>query len=310
MASNPKTVVMAVSLGASVLMLAGKLTAYFLTDSAAIFSDAAESVVHGVATGFAAFSLWLAARPPDTSHPYGHGRIAYLSAGFEGGLVLAASVAVIYSGIDAFLHERALRQLGVGLTICGALALVNLALGVSLVLVGKSHASIILIANGRHVLSDMWTTVAAILGVGLVLLTGEPWLDPLTALVIGLFILYSGMQIIRSSIRGLMDEASSELSAKLVGVLDRAVEERVISEYHQLRFRKVNDEIWVEVHVLVPGEFSVSEAHARVDRVENAIRHRFEGQPVRITSHVEPADHESAHPEGHPEIADPFSRGS
>ena len=309
MAWDPKTTVMAVSLGASVLMLAGKLTAYFLTSSAAILSDAAESVVHGVATGFAAFSLWFAARPADASHPYGHGRIAYLSAGFEGGLVLAASVAVMYSGIDAFLHERELRNLGVGLIISGVLALVNLVLGVSLVLIGKSHGSIILTANGRHVLSDMWTTLAAIVGLGLVLLTGQRWFDPAAAIVIGLVILSSGVRIIRESIRGLMDEAPADVSGRLVQVLDAAVGDGLICAYHQLRFRRVNDELWVEAHVLVPGELSVSEAHHQVDRVEDAIRARFATEAVRITSHIEPADHESAHPSGHPEIADPFSPG-
>ncbi|MGB0714781.1 MAG: cation diffusion facilitator family transporter, partial [Phycisphaerae bacterium] len=180
---DARKTVMRISLAASALMLSGKSVAYFLTNSTAILSDALESIVHGFATGFAALSLWYAAQPADENHPYGHGRIAYFSAGFEGSLVMMASLSIMYSGVSAFIHGVELDRIGYGLGITGLLACINLVLGYSLIRVGKAHNELILIANGRHVLSDMWTSIAAIVGLVLVVVTGWTWLDPLTALL-------------------------------------------------------------------------------------------------------------------------------
>lgn len=297
---------MAVSLLASIVMLAGKLTAYGLTHSAAILADAAESVVHGGATAFAAFSLWYSARPADRRHPYGHGKIAYLSAGFEGALVLSASVAVMYNGIDGWIHQRELENLGLGLAISGALAAINLALGMALVAVGRRFNEIVLVANGQHVLSDTWTTAASLAGVGLVLVTGAYWLDPLTAIIIGVIIMATGVSLLRQAFAGLMDEVDPELSEELHGGLQEAVASGEISDYHQLRCRRINKQIWVEVHVLLPGSLSTDAAHERVTRVEEELNARFARYDVHITSHIEPLEHDAAHPEGHHPHLDPL----
>lgn len=306
MARDARKVVMIVSLLASVVMLVGKVTAYAITHSTAILADAAESVVHGVATGLAVFSLWFAARPADANHPYGHGRIAYFSAGFEGALVLLASIAVIYSGVLGLINGPQLRHLGVGLTIAGGLALVNLVLGLALIRIGKKHNSLIVSANGKHVLSDMWTTAAAIVGVGLVMITGVTWLDPVTAILIGGYIMITGASLVRKSIAGLMDELDPQLSQRLVDGLKLAVREGHIVDYHQLRCRKINDELWIDVHLLVPGELTTFEAHSRVSRVEASLLGLFPRERVHITSHIEPHDHENAHPGGHVEVGDPL----
>ncbi|MBN2489373.1 MAG: cation transporter [Planctomycetes bacterium] len=297
---------MRISLAVSAVMLAGKLTAWLLTHSTALLADAAESVVHGAATGLAAFSLWLAAQPADESHPYGHGRIAYFSAGFEGALVLAAAGAVIWSAIDGLVHPPALQRLGTGLGIAAGLAAINLGLGLALIRVGKKHNALILTANGHHVLSDVWTTGAAILGVALVLVTNAAWLDPVAALVIGALIMVSGAALVRTSFRGLMDRVDPALGRDLIEELDRAVREGRITAFHQLRCRRLNDEIWIDVHLLVPGALATVDAHHAVTDVEEAVRRRFAADRVHMTSHIEPAEHEVGHPDGHAGVSEPL----
>lgn len=290
---------MTASLLVSVLMLAGKLAAYFLTHSTALLSDAAESVVHGAATGFAAFSLWYARRPADAEHPYGHRRMAYFSAGFEGALVVAAAVAVIWSGVVGLIHGPELRNLGAGLAIAGLLALVNLVLGVSLIRVGRRFNALVLISNGKHVLADVLTTAAAIVGVGLVMLTGVAWLDPLAALFIGFSILVSGLALVRTSFGGLMDSVDPRLQDALVDALRAQADSGRIAGFHLLRCRRADDEIWADVHILLPGDLTMREAHRRVTAAEEAVRARFPRDTLRITTHLEPADHDAAHPGGH-----------
>ena len=307
---EPQRFVMNLSLATSALMLAGKLTAYFVTHSVAIFADAAESLVHGVATGLAAFSLWYAAKPADKHHPYGHGRIAYFSAGFEGALVLAAALTVITQGISGLIWPPELRKLGVGIAISAGLMLVNLVLGTALIRVGRTHHSVVLIANGKHVLSDVWTTAAAIVGVGLVAIFGVIWLDSAAAIVLGVVILWTGASLIRASFGGLMDEVDQPLVDVVVKRLQSAVEAGEIADFHQLRCRRANDAIWVEVHMLVPGVLTVEEAHRRVTRVEESLRSDFAGRTIQITTHIEPRDHARAHPDGHGKTADPLTPAS
>lgn len=306
---NPQTLVMATSLAAAVIMLVGKLTAFFISGSMAILSDAAESIVHGLATGFAAFSLWYSSLPADENHPYGHGRIAFFSAGFEGGLVLTAAIAVLLSGVVGLVQGVHLRQLGVGLAISVVLAVINLVLGFSLVYVGKQHRSLILIANGKHVLADVWTTCAAIVGVALVMATGIDWLDPLAAILIGGIIMLSGIALIRNAFAGLMDTVDAQTSSRLIRSLKESIAEGLITDFHQLRCREVNRDLWVEVHVLLGEEITVAEAHRRVTEAERRIRAAFGASQVHITTHIEPDDHEAAHPAGHGGHEDPLTPG-
>lgn len=306
MRDDPRQTAMAVSLLVSFLMLAGKLTAYSLTHSFALLADAAESLVHGVATGLATFSVWYAARPADSGHPYGHGRIAYFSAGFEGALVLAAAITVTGSGVIGLLRGPQLRNLGWGLTIAGLLAAVNLVLGLWLVHVGRTRNAIIVAANGHHVLSDMWTSVAAIVGVALVAVSGLTWPDPAVAVLIGVYIGATGLAMIRRSFGGLMDELDPASSQRLVACLEQSVDEGLITGYHQLRGRRLNDELWVDVHMLVRGDLTTRASHERVTQVEHALQALFPEERVRISTHIEPADHEAAHPDGHPDVRDPL----
>lgn len=295
------------SLAISLAMLAGKSAAYVITGSTALFADAAESVVHCATTAFSAFSLWYAQRPADASHPFGHGRIAYLSIGAEGTLVIFASIAVIVGGIDGLVNGVALHQLGWGLAIASGLALMNLALATVLIRVGRRERSDILVANGFHVLSDVLTTAAAVVGLLLVLATDIHWLDPAAAMAIGGLILVSGLRLVRKAVAGLMDELDPTLSERVIGCLDDAVARREIEGFHQLRCRTLGHEIWIAVHVQVPDVLTVVDAHERATRVEAEIRALFPDRTVNVVSHVEPEDHAAAHPRGHEPAVDPLA---
>lgn len=303
---DPRRTAMGLSLAVAVLMLGGKTAAYTATGSAAILSDAAESVVHLFATAFAAFSLWYASTPADTSHPYGHGKIAYFAAGVEGVLVLVAAAGVAYSAVEAFVYGPALSDLGFGLAVIGALTLVNLALGTYLVRTGRRTNSLVLVSNGQHVLADMWTSGGVLAGVALVWLTGVTWLDPLVALLVALHLVWAAYFLLKRSVAGLMEEADAEATQAILEELERAVRHGVITNFHQVRHRRIGDTVWVECHLLFPGALTITEAHERSHAVEDALARLFPDDEVRVTAHLEPAAHAAAHPEGHMEPSDPL----
>ncbi|MFQ5571242.1 MAG: cation diffusion facilitator family transporter [Rhodothermales bacterium] len=303
---DPRKMAMAASLLVAFLMLAGKLAAFAMTGSSAIFSDAAESVIHLLATAFVGFSLWYAGQPPDTGHPYGHGKIAYLSSGFEGGLIFLAAVTILYTAGEAFIVGPELRQLGQGLLIVGGLGIVNLGLGLFLIRVGKRHNSLVLISNGQHVLSDMWTSLGVVIGVALVWLTDVVWLDPAVAVLVGLNLAWMAFRLIRRSFEGLMEKVDDEHTQAILAELDRSVKQGDIAGYHQVRHRCVNDQMWVEYHLLFSGHLSLSEAHTRSHAVDAAITRLFPSYRVIVTAHLEPEAHDEAHPTGHSEPVDPL----
>lgn len=306
MKPDMQKVAMGASLGVAVLMLVGKLIAFYISGSMAILSDAAESVVHIVATGVAALSLWYSRQPASRQHPYGHGKVAFFSAGFEGALILSAAIYIIFVSIQALIMGRDLHNLGMGLLITAALAAVNLALGLFLITTGKRTNSLILVANGHHVLTDMWTSLGVLGGVFIVWVTNIQWLDPLVAIAAGLNILYVSVSLIRQSFRGLLDEADTAKTEKLLECLNGAVNEGLIEGYHQLRHRHSNDVIWIELHMLLPGDVILREAHRCVTKVEQRMEALFPECQVHLTTHLEPVRHHIAHPEGHAGVNDPF----
>lgn len=287
------------SLIVAVLMLVGKVTAALVTGSDAILSDAAESVVHIVATGVAAVSLWYAAQPPDRQHPYGHGKVAYFSAGLEGALIAAAAVSIFAIAGRSLWLGPSVEQLGVGLALTGGLAAVNLALGVYLLRVGKKEKNLVVEANGRHVLADMWTSAGVVGGVLLVWATDIVWLDPVVAIAVAAHILWTGGRLMKDSWDGLMDAVAPEETEALTAVLERAVTSGAISGFHKLQHRRVTNTIYIDVHLLVPDELTVRDAHARASGVEADLSQVFPEDLVQVTSHIEPRDHEAAHPDGH-----------
>ena len=294
-ARRQQRIAMGASLAIAVVMLVGKLWAYALTGSTAILSDAFESVVHLGATAMAGFSLWYASRPPDPQHPYGHGKIAYFSSGVEGALILVAAIGIVWTGVADLVRGPEVRQIGLGLLITVGLGLVNLALGLLLIRTGKRTNALVLVANGHHVLTDMWTSLGVVVGIGLVYLTGAVWLDPVVAILLGLNIVWTSWGLLREAYAGLMEAADPEETARVLGTLDAAVGDGLIEGHHHVRHRRVNDQVWIEQHLLLPDHLRLVEAHERATAVELRQRALFPESRVQITSHIEPATHD--HPD-------------
>jgi len=285
---------MRLSLAVGVIMLVGKTYAYFITNSSAILSDAAESVIHVLAVGFAAFSLWLSFKPPDTDHPYGHDKISFFSAGIEGGLIVTAALFIIVESVLKWLSGLRIENLDDGTMIVAGASAVNAALGFYLVWKGKRHQSLILVANGKHVLTDSWTSLGVVGGLVLVIFTGWLPFDPILAIAVALNILWSGGKLIRLSIGGLMDEVDPDVDSRVRKILDAEMKSRSLA-YHELRHRTSGNTVWIDFHLLFPPGTSIDDAHEQATEIEASIRG---GIPNRcmITTHLEPDnDHERRH---------------
>lgn len=298
------------SLIVAIAVVVGKVAAAWITGSSALLADALESVIHIAATGIAAFSVWYAQLPPDRGHPYGRERIVFFSAGMEGTLISVAALGILYVSVEALIVGPEVRQLGIGLLLTAMLALVNLLLGRYLVRVGRETGSLAVESNGHHTLTDVWTSSAILVGVGVVWLTGWVVLDPLVAILAALQILRTGIGLVRRSFAGLIGAADPETAQVLREALDEARSAGVVEDFHALRFRTEGHTIWVEVHLLVDGQLSVEEAHARATEVEQRLNRALGSTPVRVTTHVEPLAHTRAHPGGHREAGDLASGAS
>ena len=285
---------MRLSLIVSVFMLVGKLYAYFITNSAAILSDAAESVVHILAVSFAAFSLWLSFKPPDSDHPYGHDKVSFFSAGIEGGLIVIAAIFIIFESIKKWVEGLRVEHLDNGILLVAAAAVVNAALGWYLVWKGKKHDSIILVANGKHVLTDSWTSFGVVGGLLLVMFTGWLPFDPILAIFVAVNIIWSGGKLIRTSVGGLMDEVDPGADMQIRAVLDAETKKHSL-EYHELRNRRSGSTVWVDFHLLFPSGTSIEDAHELATLIEAALKKSMRENCV-VTSHLEPMeDHEKIH---------------
>jgi len=286
---------MTLSLVIGLSMFVIKTGAYLLTGSAAILSDAAESVVHVAAVTFAAYSLHLSYRPADESHLYGHAKISFFSAGFEGAMIILAAGYIIYVSIEKWVHGLHLENLGFGTALTAAAAAINAGLGAYLVWIGRRKHSLILEANGKHVLTDFWTSLAVIVGLALVILTGWLPFDPICGILMALNILRSGGGLIRSAYAGLMDAADPVAHRQLVAILDRETAPRGIT-YHRLRHRHVGDAHWVDVHLVFPADTALVAAHRAATEIEQTIEAALLPR-AEVTSHLESAaDHNELHP--------------
>ena len=285
---------MNLSLAAGVLMLAGKGGAYLMTGSAAILSDAAESVIHVVAVAFAAFSLTLSHKPADGRFLYGYERITFFSAGFEGAMIIVAAVFIIVAAISKWIHGLYLHNLGLGTLFVLAASLINAGLGWYLLRTGRRTNSLILEANGRHVLTDSWTSFGVVGGLFLVILTGWKPFDPLLAIAVALNILHSGGRLVWRSATGLMDYADPRTGRMLREKLD-AISQELGLQYHGVRFRSTGHRVMVEVHLLFPYQVSVGQAHSLATALEERLAAALES-PCEVVTHLEAMeDHAKIH---------------
>lgn len=274
------------SLAAGTGLMVVKFYAWRLTGSAAILSDALESIINVVAGGFALISVIMAARPPDTSHPYGHGKIEFFSAGFEGALIIIAAAGIFYTGILQLFVPRALPNLNVGLLILLGAAIINLVLGLGLVRYGRSSDSLILVADGQHLLTDVMTSAGVLVGLVVVRLTGLFWLDGVIACLVGLNILITGWRLVRQSFHGLMDAANPSVLAELAELLIR--NRRICwVDVHQLRAWKSGDHLHVDLHLVLPRDLQMHEAHREAKILEHIIIDHFRGKASALI-HMDP----------------------
>jgi len=289
---------MRLSLIFGVGMLLAKTTVYFMTHSAAIFSDAAESVVHVIAVGFACFSLRLSTKSASPQFLYGYERITFFSAGFEGAMIVMAAIAILYESIRKWIAGLQLEHLGTGALLILMAGILNAGLGYYLVRTGRRTNSLILEADGKHVLTDSWTSFGVVGGLGLVLLTHWKPFDPLVAIAVAGNILWSGGRLVWHSAVGLMDYSDPKAGRKIREKLDAICSELAI-QYHGVRFRTTGYRQIIEVHLLFPRQTSVSQAHSLATILEERLPVDL-GMPAEVITHLECLeDHAEVHHEEH-----------
>jgi cation diffusion facilitator family transporter len=277
------------SIAASIITITLKSSAYLLTNSVGFLSDAVESLVNLVAGVMALAMLTVAARPPDVEHAYGHSKAEYFSSTTEGILILIAAGGIIVTAIQRFFNPQPLEQLGIGLTVSIVASLVNFAASRILLKAGKRENSITLEADAQHLMTDVWTSVGVIAGIGIVAVTKWDALDPIIAVLVGLNIVWTAYQLLRRSIAGLMDAALPKQELKIIEtVMTKYREKGVI--FHALRTRQSASRRFVSVHMLVPGAWTVHDAHHVAENFEGDIRQEL--TEAIIHTHLEPVDDE------------------
>jgi cation diffusion facilitator family transporter len=267
----------------SVVLLAVKLVAYYSTHSVAILTDALESIVN-VAAGFIGlYSLYVAGKPKDDDHPYGHGKAEFLSAAVEGTLIGSAGTIILYKAIQSIIRPVELEQLDYGIWLVAATAIVNYTMGYFCLRTGKRNNSLALLASGKHLQSDTWSTAGIIVGLILLYFTGLKWIDSVVAIIFGAIIIVTGYKILRSSIAGIMDEADNELLGKLVEVINKSRRDNWI-DLHNLRVIKYGSILHVDCHFTVPWYLNVHEAHAEIDALAAPVKKEF-GESLELFVH-------------------------
>lgn len=251
-----------------------KFWAYNLTDSEAVLSDALESIVNVVTAALAIVVVIVAAKPADKDHPYGHGKVEYFSAAFEGGLIAFAAIAIIYEAIKELINPHPISNIGSGAILVAGAGFVNLLLGLYLVRIGRKNKSLALEASGKHVMSDFVTSVGVLVGLGLVALTGAQWIDPAAALVVACLLGITGFRLVRESVGGLLDEESDEIVRAILALIGKDRPAGII-QVHHLRVMRSGAYHHIDAHAVVPEYWDVREAHAYTDAFEDALMGQY-----------------------------------
>jgi cation diffusion facilitator family transporter len=268
---------------ASATLLIAKFTAYYLTRSVSILTDALESIVNVVAGFIGLYSLYVAAKPKDIDHPYGHGKAEFVSAAVEGTLVLSAGLLIIYNGIKNLIYPVEIHKLDLGIYLVGSTAVINWILGAVALRQGKRNNSLALQASGKHLQTDTYSTAAIIAGLILISITNKIWIDGVVAIGFALFIIYTGYKIVRSSLAGIMDEADMELLAKMVDVTEKNRNENWV-DIHNLRVIKYGNVLHLDCHLTVPWYLNIHQAHVEIDELSKLIRNNF-GETLELFVH-------------------------
>jgi cation diffusion facilitator family transporter len=278
--------VMLAALFVSLILMAFKFYAYWATGSSAILSDALESIINVVAGGLALGSILLSSKPPDESHPYGHGKIEYFSAGFEGALIVLAAAGIFWQGARHIVNPRPLPNIQVGLLVLALTGIVNLAVGYFLVRRGELTRSLVLRADGKHLLSDAYTSGGVLVGLVLLYMTGWYWVDGIVACIVGVNILVIGSKLVRESFSGLMDEADPQLLDEICSLLNLH-RKGIWIDVHRLRAWRSGNRLHIDFHLILPKDLSLEEGHREVKALEALFQAHFQAQS-EVLIHVDP----------------------
>ena len=275
-----------IALLVGVFLMLGKFYTWWITGSNGILSDALESIINVIAGGVALFSLRFAARPRDINHPYGHGKVEFLSAGFEGTLIGIAGLGIIGKAVYNLWYPEPLAALNLGILLTTCTGGINFLMGYFLLRKGKKNFSVLLQASGRHLMTDGWSSLGLILGLILIYITGWKALDNLVAILFGALIILSGIRLVRSSLAGILDEADEALIRHLVQLLHEKRTPNWI-DIHNFRIIKYGHALHIDCHLTLPWYFNLQEGHAQVKQLEQQINDSLD-QPVEIFIHIDP----------------------
>lgn len=268
-----------------VLLFLIKVYAWYKTDSVAILTDALESTINVIAGLIGLYSLYLSSLPRDQNHPYGHGKVEFISASIEGALISIAGVVIIYEAINKLQNPNTVEQLDLGLILVAFTAVINYVLGFYAIKKGKKNNSLALIASGKHLQTDTYSTIGIIIGLIILYFTKIAWIDSVTALIFAGFIMYTGYKIVRESISGIMDETDELLLNEVVGFLNEERRPNWI-DLHNLRIIKYGSTLHFDCHMTVPWYFNIEEGHKEVDALEDAVKNHF-GDRIELFVHLD-----------------------
>lgn len=249
-----------------IILFVGKIIAWKLTDSDAVFSDAMESIVNVISAFMGLYSLYLAAKPKDEDHPYGHGKVEFVTSGIEGALISIAGLMIIYEGINSLIVGKVLNKLDWGIAIIGATAIINYFLGYISIKKGEKENSLVLISSGKHLQSDTVTTLGVVISLIIVYFTKIYWIDSLVALFFGFYIIFVGYKIVRKSLSGIMDEQDPELLNKIINLLENNRRTEWI-DIHNMKIQQFGSSLHIDAHITLPYYYSLREAHQEMEKV-------------------------------------------
>lgn len=283
-----------ISFAVSFLSFAIKFAGFLITGSNTVLSDMAESVVHVLAVGFSVYGVYLSSRPADKKHPYGHERIEFLAVGVEGSVIVMAGLMIIYQSVKHLILGLEPENLEEGIFVVAGAGLVNLALGSYLMYIGKKEKNNIILGNGKHTLTDVYTSAGVVVTLILIKYTGFSILDSLVALFVAAYIMFEGFRLVRFAVRGIMDTADEDQDKRIQQVLDSDLPAGVRG-WHGLRHRTAGKTTWIELHALFNKEITLDEAHDIATELEKRLIHAVEGDAI-VTIHLEPEEnHNQAH---------------
>ena len=293
-ANNPVKKALLLSLIVSAISLSIKIGAFIITDSTAALSDAAESVVHFFAVMFVVYGYYLSQKPADDDHHYGHERIEFLSVGAEGAIIIVAGLTIIYHAVMSAITGIEITNMDIGIVMLSMAALINFFLGSYVVRVGRKHNNMIAISNGKHTLTDVWTSGGVVLALLLIHFTGWLFIDIIVSFMMASYIMYEGYKLLRYSVKGLMDTRNPEVDEALIEVLENNLP-GTVKEWHHLRHRTMGNTTWVELHLVFDDDINLKKAHDEATVVERRLIDALKTDAV-ITIHLEP---DKAHDESH-----------